>query len=96
MKARCLNKNNIGFKYYGGRGIKVCERWLNFTKFFEDMGLRPKGLTLERKNNELGYFKENCCWDTHTTQSRNQRVSKKNKLGHKGIHQHEQSKKYIA
>ncbi len=76
MKARCLNINNTGYKYYGGRGIKVCDRWLKFENFFEDMGLKPKPeLTLERVNNEKGYSPENCIWATKKVQANNRRNS---------------------
>ncbi len=73
MKARCYNPNNIGWEYYGGRGIKVCERWLeNFENFFDDMmPTWQPGLTIERKNVDLDYDPENCCWATYTEQARN-------------------------
>jgi len=73
MKTRCLNPNNFKYKDYGGRGIEVCEKWLNFQGFFEDMGVRPEGMTLERKNNSLGYYKENCKWATPKEQASNRR-----------------------
>jgi len=91
MLKRCNNKKNKAYKDYGGRGIKVCERWLNFINFFKDMGIRPEGLTIERKNNELGYFKENCCWATQAQQNRNKRprqnwrIGKDNKTGTVGV-----------
>ena len=62
MNNRCTNINDEHYKYYGERGITVCKRWKNsFVLFLEDMGDRPKGKTIERINNDLGYFKENCC-----------------------------------
>lgn len=74
MKARCNNKNHPKYERYGGRGISVCERWLNsFQKFYEDMGDPEKGLTLDRIDNEKGYFPGNCRWATMKQQTRNTR-----------------------
>ena len=74
MIQRCINPNNKDYHNYGGRGIKVCKRWLKFENFLEDMieGWRP-GLTLERRKNEKGYFKDNCKWVTREEQQRNTR-----------------------
>ena len=94
MIARCNNPNNKNYKYYGGRGITICDRWVNFENFFEDMGDRPDALTLERKNNNLGYSKENCKWATKTEQARNRRIFKNNKTGCRGIYWHKRDKKY--
>lgn len=74
MKRRCMNPSYKRYKDYGGRGITVCDRWIeSFENFIADMGERPEGLTLDRKNNELGYFKENCQWATHEQQHNNTR-----------------------
>lgn len=73
MLNRCTNKNSHSFKNYGGRGITVCERWMKFENFLEDMGIRPDGLTLDRTDNELGYFPENCRWATWKVQNNNRR-----------------------
>jgi len=96
MIQRCNNKKNTAYKNYGKRGIFVCEEWLEFKNFFEDMGERPKRLTIERRNNNLGYFKENCCWATRTTQNRNQRIRKDNKTGISVVGWHKRQKKYYA
>lgn len=75
MKKRCYQESNKQYKNYGGRGIFVCDRWLNsFENFIEDMGVKPsKEYSLDRKNNQLGYSKENCRWATKKEQCRNQR-----------------------
>jgi len=93
---RCTNSKDKNYHHYGGRGITVCEEWLNFEGFLNDMGECPKGLTIERKNNELGYFKENCCWDTQTAQVRNQRMSNRNKTGVRGVSWDKRTKKYLV
>lgn len=97
MIQRCTNKNNPKFPYYGGRGISVCKEWRNsFATFYQDMGPKPKGLTIERKNNELGYFKKNCIWANRTIQARNRQLFKNNKVKLKGIHWDKRDKKYIV
>lgn len=62
MKARCNNSNNPKFKHYGGRGVTVCERWSSFQTFYEDMGERPPGFSIDRIDNDLGYEPGNCQW----------------------------------
>lgn len=73
MLERCQNPKNNRFNDYGARGITVCKRWLKFENFLADMGERPKGKTLDRKKNDLGYFKDNCRWATLTEQNNNTR-----------------------
>ena len=76
MKKRCLDPNHEAFSRYAGRGITVCERWLNsFENFLADMGPRPIGKTLERIDNERGYHPDNCEWATPSKQMSNTRVS---------------------
>lgn len=76
MKTRCKNKNHVGFKNYGGRGISICREWENdFDKFLIDMGKRPsKKYSLERIDNDKGYSKENCKWILKKDQSKNRRT----------------------
>lgn len=76
MKYRCSNSNHMHFDNYGGRGIKVCERWLSFENFYEDMGDRPEGMTLDRYPDFDGdYEPNNCRWATSIEQSNNKRNS---------------------
>jgi len=77
MKARCLNPKSHAYKNYGGRGIKVCDKWLkSFSVFLKDMGEKPGGLTLERINNNGNYEPENCKWASWLEQEGNKRDMK--------------------
>lgn len=96
MIQRCNNSNASGYLYYGGRGITVCDSWLKFENFFEDMGERPDGLTIERTNNNKGYCPNNCKWATHTEQNRNKRAGSNNQSGVIGVHYDNYHKKYRA
>lgn len=82
MKQRCENPKCKDYPLYGGRGISVCEDWLDYSKFLQDMGEAPDGLTLDRINPDLGYCKENCRWATRKEQTNNRREFKQE--GRKG------------
>ena len=77
MKARCFNKNTDSYARYGGRGINICERWLNsFENFYDDMGEPPTPLhSVEREDNDRGYSPCNCYWATQSQQANNKSTS---------------------
>jgi hypothetical protein len=79
MRQRCLDRNHPTFKNYGARGITFCRRWRLFENFLADMGERPKGLTLERRNTNRGYYPRNCRWATRKEQGQNRRNARLSK-----------------
>lgn len=76
MRARCNNVNHPRYMDWGGRGIKVCDRWDYFANFWADMGHKPDGHTLERVDNNGHYGPDNCVWASIKTQNSNQRPRK--------------------
>lgn len=74
MRQRCSNPKHICYHRYGGRGIKVCDRWNDsFEAFVEDMGNAKDRLTIDRIDNDKGYYKENCRWATYKQQAQNRK-----------------------
>lgn len=85
IKSRCLNKKNQAYKWYGARGIIICEEWKkSFEQFYKDMGPRPSKLySIDRIDNNKGYYKENCRWVTRDIQQSNKRSN--HMITYKGI-----------
>lgn len=73
MIQRCTNPRRKSYRHYGGRGITVCKRWMSFENFFADMGDCPAGHSIERIDNDLGYFPGNCRWLPLESQTQNRR-----------------------
>ena len=93
MWQRCTNPKGLRYADYGGRGITVCEQWKDFNNFLIDMGVRPEGKSLDRKDNDKGYSKENCKWATPREQQRNRRNSNFITLNDKKLSIYEVAKK---
>jgi len=73
MLGRCENPRFINYRKYGARGVRVCERWHEFKSFLDDMGPRPPGTTLDRRDGNRHYEPGNCRWATPLTQRHNRR-----------------------
>jgi hypothetical protein len=83
MIQRCSNPNRWQYKYYGGKGIKVCEEWKSFEAFYADMGDRPDGTSLDRIDPDKHYDKQNCRWATKVVQQNNR--SNNRRIEYKGV-----------
>ena len=99
MLQRCTNLEHRSYKWYGARGITVCEEWqdvTNFVAWAESTYPNIEGYTLDRIDNDKGYSPENCTWSDKTTQILNRRIMKNNKSGYVGIYWNKDSKKWRA
>jgi hypothetical protein len=76
MRARCNNPKDPSYARYGGRGIRVCSRWNDFSAFLADMGERPHGSSIDRIDNNGDYCPENCRWSTNIEQQNNKRTNR--------------------
>ena len=96
MIQRCTNPKRKEYKDYGARGIYVCDRWLDINNFIEDMYPSfEEGLSIDRKDNNKGYSKENCRWTTQAVQSRNTRkLQTNNTIGFRNVCKY--GKRYVA
>lgn len=96
LKERCNNERAIYFENYGGRGITYDPSWDEFDNFYEDMGPRPEGMTLDRIDVNLPYSKDNCRWLGYTDQRYNSRRRKTNTSGRTGVHFNKKLGKWVA
>lgn len=101
MIQRCYEENHDSYEDYGAKGKLVCDRWLEkssvgFNNFCDDMGERPEGYKLDRIDNSLGYYPENCRWVADKTSVINRGLSRNNTSGVKGVTWHEHCGRWCA
>lgn len=95
MIDRCYNKNHIHFKYYGGKGITICEEWLTSLDAFQNWALEngyDEKLTIDRTDSSKGYSPENCTWKSRSYQSQTANKHKSNTSGFIGVNMHASGK----
>jgi hypothetical protein len=96
MKDRCRNPKHRAFARYGGRGIDYDPRWEQFDAFLADMGHKPfRSLSLERLDNDRGYYRENCTWATREAQARNRRSGKLSQVKARNIRRMNATGRYL-
>lgn len=99
MKNRCYNKNTIGYKYYGAKGISICSQWKNslevFWKWSMNNGYKD-WLTIDRINSDGNYEPDNCRWTTTSVQAHNRKVLYTSSSGYIGVYSPKHTKKYVA
>ena len=98
IKRRTLNPKHKNYNDYGGRGITICDEWLDVQNFYNwaiSNGYSDE-LSIDRIDNNGGYYPENCRWATQTIQNRNTRIQKNNTSGYKGVSHHKGNNKYVA
>ena len=98
MQTRCYNPKTIGYKDYGGRDIKVCDRWMDIEKFIEDMFPSwEEGLSLDRIDVDGNYEPDNCRWTTVEVQRQNTKdIKSNNTSGFRGVYWHKNSEKWVS
>ncbi len=99
MRGRCINPKDKSYKNYGGRGITVCDEWMdvaNFVDWCEETYPNIKGYSLDRIDNDKGYSPDNCTWSDKTTQAINQRMQKNNTSGYVGVTYYKKNNKWVA
>lgn len=97
IKDRCRNPKSDNYFRYGARGIKVCDRWLKFDNFYEDMGKRPEGgYSIDRIDNDKDYEPSNCRWATQRVQNINRGLRSTNTSGVKGVNRNGSGNRWVA